>query len=370
MDRYRIDAHKLAYHPGRVEKLLEAGTDWDKYRDLKPIYAEISTSGACNHRCTFCSVDYIGYKSIFLDRETLNNFFTSSKEIGLKSVMFAGDGEPLLNKEIIGIVNDAAKNNIKTAFTTNGVYLQNEFVDKALHNVSWVKISINAGTPEVYEKIHRTNKGDFEKVWKNVRHAISYQTHSLNSNSSTTIGAQTLLLPSNVLTLRELAKRCRDTGLAYLVLKPYVHNVYMEQEGYRDIDYTCKIYEETIDNLQSEFNCESFEVVARKNALLKLSTGESRYNTCWSTPALWFYISGNGDVYACGAHVGNENFLLGNIKNQSMKEIWKSDNRKNCLTFVQEKLDLDSCRRTCRMDEVNKYLWDLKDGRVDHVDFI
>ena len=57
---FSIDTHKLAYHPDRVAQIVEAGSDWSKHINVRPIYAEISTSGACNHRCTFCSVDYIG----------------------------------------------------------------------------------------------------------------------------------------------------------------------------------------------------------------------------------------------------------------------------------------------------------------------
>ena len=156
MDKYLIDGHKLIYHPDRVAELVEAGNDWSKHKKLKPIYAEISSSGACNHRCTFCSVDYIGYKSVFINRQTLINFFRSASSIGLKSVMFAGDGEPLLNPEIIDIVRDAHDYRIDMSFTTNGVYLKEGFIEEAMHLVSWIKVSMNAGDSASYEKIHRT----------------------------------------------------------------------------------------------------------------------------------------------------------------------------------------------------------------------
>ena len=79
MDKFLIDSHKLIYHPERVAALAEAGKDWSKHKSLKPLYAEISTSGACNHRCTFCSVDYIGYKSVFINRQILKEFFISGE---------------------------------------------------------------------------------------------------------------------------------------------------------------------------------------------------------------------------------------------------------------------------------------------------
>ena len=130
MDEFLIDSHKLIYHPKRVSDLIDSIGDWDKYKNLKPIYAEISTSGACNHRCTFCSVDYIGYKSRFLSREVLSRFFQNASNIGLKSVMFAGDGEPMLHKDICDIVIDANKHDIDVSFTTNGVHITDKFIKK------------------------------------------------------------------------------------------------------------------------------------------------------------------------------------------------------------------------------------------------
>ena len=62
-DKYRIDGHKISYHPQEVAKLLDAKDDPNKLIDIYPIYVEVSPVGACNHRCTFCAVDYIGYQA-------------------------------------------------------------------------------------------------------------------------------------------------------------------------------------------------------------------------------------------------------------------------------------------------------------------
>lgn len=371
MDRYLIDSHKLMYHPSRVAELVDAKADWEKHKNLKPIYAEISSSGACNHRCTFCSVDYIGYKPIFLERETLRSFFESAREIGLKSVMFAGDGEPLLNKDIIGIVEDANTYGIDTSFTTNGVHLTEEFCDSSLDKVSWIKVSMNAGSGAVYKSVHRTSEKDFLKVWKGLEYAVNVrEKNTANKRRRTALGVQSLILPENLGSLDELAARAEGCGLDYLVLKPYVHNVYMEQEGYQGIDYTIKEYNETIQQLKNKYDAAKFKVIARTNALNKLVGNTERYEKCWSTPALWFYISGDGSVYSCGAHVGKEEFYLGNIKEQAIRDIWSSERRKSCLEFVQNELDLSVCRRTCRMDEANAYLSNLIGGDVEHVNFI
>jgi len=367
-DRFRIDSHKLTYHPGRVQAILDAGDDWERYRDLEPIYAEISTAGSCNHRCTFCSVDYLGYKRVFLRREVMQRFFESAKNLGLKAVMFAGDGEPMLNPDIIEIVGDAHDNGIETSFTTNAVPMKQKFIEGALRKVSWIKVSMNAGNAEAYAAIHQTAEKDFERVWANLEMAVEYRQ---DNGVSTALGVQSLILPDNLETLDELVSRAESTGLDYVVLKPYVHNVYMVQKGYSHLDYTAKQYLETVQDLQQRYDGDEFHVVARMNALGKLIVkDEESYSTCLSTPSLWFYVSGTGEVYACGAHVGNPNFLLGNIYDDPIESIWKSEERKSCWGYVKEDLDLSICRNNCRMDEANRYLDQLVETPVLHKNFI
>ncbi|MDR0882739.1 MAG: radical SAM protein, partial [Candidatus Adiutrix sp.] len=93
VDQYRIDGHKLHLHPRRV-------ADWLEGREIAPIYMEISPSGACNHRCSFCGLDFMGYKPRFLSADILCERLREMGEAGLKSVMFAGEGEPFLHREM------------------------------------------------------------------------------------------------------------------------------------------------------------------------------------------------------------------------------------------------------------------------------
>ena len=54
-DKIRMDSHKLIFHPERI-------CAWLNGEKIYPIEVEIAPSGACNHRCVFCALDYIGYK--------------------------------------------------------------------------------------------------------------------------------------------------------------------------------------------------------------------------------------------------------------------------------------------------------------------
>jgi len=96
-DRFKIDSHKLNYHIRRV-------ADWLDKKFIYPVYREISPSGACNHRCFFCSMDFMEYRKDFLDTDILEKRITELAGLGLKSIMFAGEGEPFLYKDLPTII--------------------------------------------------------------------------------------------------------------------------------------------------------------------------------------------------------------------------------------------------------------------------
>ena len=91
-DRYKIDGHKLMYHPERVAQWNLAGDDWEKAKKIYPIYMELSPFGGCNHRCSFCALDFVGYKPTKLNTERLSRIIPELSSLGLKSIMLGEKG--------------------------------------------------------------------------------------------------------------------------------------------------------------------------------------------------------------------------------------------------------------------------------------
>jgi radical SAM protein with 4Fe4S-binding SPASM domain len=365
-DRYAIDSHKLIYHPQRVAQFLDAGDDWEKIKNIYPLYVEISPVGACNHRCTFCAVDYIGYKPARLSLEAIERTLAEMGQQGVKSVMFAGEGEPMLHTEIDSMVVAAAAAGIDTAMTTNASVLSDAFVERALPLMSWIKASVNAGTAETYARIHQTKEREFDHVVRNLKRMVEVRR---NGGYPCVLGAQILLLPENAAEVATLARICRDEiGLDYLVVKPYSQHAFSTTRLYQHLGY--QDYAELRSQLEV-LNTERFSVVYRENTMKKHDDGNAlRYSRCLATPAFWAYIMSTGAVYGCSAYLLDPRFDYGNINESSFRDIWEGELRRKNFHYVRKELDIQECRLNCRMDEVNRYLDRLVKQDVQHVNFI
>lgn len=341
-DAYRLDSQKLQFHPKRVAQLLDGMDDWSKAKEIYPIYLEVSPTGICQHRCLMCSVDYIGYKSDFLDPVKFDDLAHEMSFLGVKSISFAGNGEPLVHPKINNMVESCLTAGLDVAFTTNGVLLNKLHpIDK----IKWIKVSLNAGTRENYAKVHRTKPEDFDRVLANLADAVQRK-------GDCVIGAQMVLLPENqheVETLRQIGK---DIGLDYVVIKPFTQSIKSFKPQYADI----------IDAPEAHDN-----LIVRESAF---ATHEIPYKKCHATPYIWAFLMENGDLYSCSAnHLLDDKFILGNVNKQTFREIWHSDRRKANWEYVRNELDITECRVNCRMHQSNLYLEDLING-VPHSNYI
>jgi cyclic pyranopterin phosphate synthase len=355
-DVFGIDSHKLNYHLSRVN-------DWLERKEVYPIYLEIAPAGACNHRCTFCAVDYIGYKTVFLDPDIIKSRLSEMGRLGVKSIMYAGEGEPLLHKKLPEIIRHTKDSGIDVSITTNAVPLTKSWALEAMGSITWIKTSINAGTPETYAQIHQTKPEDFNKVVSNLETAVKIRNQK---NWDCTLGSQMVLLPENEKEALLLAKTMKTVGCDYLVIKPYSQHNSSITRTYEGVDYSESTYLK--DDLAA-LNDDHFSVVFRENTLNKLFEKDHYYDKCGATPYFWGYIMADGSLYGCSAYLLDERFCYGNINDHSFQEIWEGEKRRHNIEFVENELNIKDCRKNCRMDSANRYLWDLTHP-PEHVNFI
>ena len=351
-DNIRIDSHKLIFHPERVAK-------WKNGELIYPIEMEIGLSGACNHRCIFCAVDYMEYTPRILNTDILLKNLKILGEKGLKSIIYAGEGEPLVHKDASLIFNKTKEYGIDVALSTNGVLLTKELAKECLHSLSWARFSIAGATEATYQKIHQCKSGDLEKVLRNLSDAVEVKKMQ---NLKTTLGAQLLLLPDNKGEVVTLAKMMRKIGMDYFTVKPFSQHPKSKAKLQVDYSESQDIFKEL-----KQYETDDFKIYFRSKAIENLICDKT-YDKCRGLNFMT-YMDSAGDVFPCIVFMGNDDFVYGNIYKEDFSRLWESKRAETIRTGFDKNFIKKNCRKTCRLDEINKYLHELE-NQNSHVNFI
>lgn len=348
-----FDKHKLIYHPKEVAKFLNGEI-------FAPIYVEIGSTNCCNHHCVFCALDYLNLSKKFVDKNVLISTLKNMAEFGVKSVMFAGEGEPLLHPEISEIINDARNFGIDVAVTTNGVLMTPSLADKSLKNLTWIKFSVDAGTKETYAKIHGTKEEDFDILIDNIKYCIEIRN---KQNLDTTIGTQILIIDNSISDVEKMIILFSKINPDYLVLKPYSQH----PDSVNKQTFNWNKHDTELKELAMKYSRADFQVIYREMAFSKVEN-EADFDVCYGVN-FFALIDALGNIIPCNLFYQKPDFYYGNINENTFEEIWKSQKRQNVLKKLKE-MGCKNCRKGCRLTFINKYLDELVEKKIKHVNFI
>lgn len=370
-----IENPKVIYHPEWLRRYRQ-----DPF-SVPPEYLEYSLDGRCNHRCTFCAPEILGYPNRQLDEQvvirTLQEFKQMKKEdpnrLGVGAIQYAGEGEPTLHKGLAHIVKATREADIDVGLLTNGTGLTEKLAREMLPFINgYLQASINAGTAESYSKIHRAPINHWDLIWRNldgavkIKHELGATECDMGANMTvlvkTTIDHQrgNAVVPANWQEMELLIQKARDCGLNYVSFKPYSQHMYSQETAklYGDMSYKNLMNEivTTGEALMAKYNSDDFEVIFRFTRFEEYEQEDRGYCTCRVTPTLWSYIQSDGAWISCSAYWTDSRFILGNINTQTVREIWYGQRRLEHLKFVLNDLDISECRKTCHPDKENRYL--------------
>lgn len=351
-DKYNLDSHKFHYHAGAIYDFLQG-------KEAKPIYVEISPTGLCNHRCVFCHYNHLGHKGVFPEGR-MASLLDELKALHVKSIVFAGIGEPTLHKETMHALLKAKAMGFDVAMSTNGALLKEDDFEHLAKTLTWIRFSFNASNADAYATIHQTKSTDFELVLSNISKLVE---EKRRCGSHITIGMQYILMPHNIDGIEALAQRVKSLGVDYLVIKhfyPHKDNAFKTHSDFPPTSLMKELFD-----MSCLLSDDSFSFIVRSPDVL-IETRE--YNQCYGLPYV-IYIREDGNVYSCFAYQDDKKMVLGNIFQHSMVEIWNGQPKKNAIDYINNCIDKKICQPNCRHHQINTYLWALKNPNP-HINFI
>jgi radical SAM protein with 4Fe4S-binding SPASM domain len=352
MNNNLLDGHKINYHPLEVADMFRGKLQ-------APIYVEISPTGICNHKCLFCHYNYLGHEGKFKKGKMLE-LVKELASMGVKSIVFAGNGEPTLHVDTIEAIQLAKSLGVDVALSTNGALLKEKDFEILATCLTWIRFSFNAGDEKNYAHVHQTKDDDWFKVIENIK---KLKATKEKLQSSITIGTQFVLIPENKDFALQHAKMLKNLGVDYFSVKHFYNH------SHNEFTLTENISSSFIKELSDEaekLSDEKFSFIVRSTENL---TSQRAYTQCYGLEFILF-IDENGDVFSCFSHQYDKKTVMGNIFEKSFTEIWNSLQKKESLEYINGCIDKNSCQPNCRHHQINNYLWDVKHPSNEHINFI
>ena len=302
----------------------------------------IEISNICNANCSFCAYRFQERDKVVIPWEVLKKSIDEFSDAGGGSVNFTPTvGDPLVDKKLLEKIKYASSfKNINTVFLyTNGILLHRFGYDEILDSgLTRLAISTFIGSREGYKKYYGKDK--YDQVMRNIE---------------------------------QIAIRNRDKG--YPVLITLHLRVSQEQDEWRETRIFKSIVgligEQNIDYLNeydswsSKINQDDLPKGCEINKALPLEV--KKKSPCFELYRR-VHVLADGNVGACVCTDLNAEINIGNVNNQSLKEIWKGKRLKEYRKKWVEGDLPDVCVNCTRYMPVDEFIENSRRRIV--IDFI
>lgn len=315
--------------------------DFSKFYET-PFYVYISLSNMCNANCIFCDVRTNKKKKCDID---IFNLIDQLSSLGTKYIHFTGGGEPFINDDILKYMDYCTNKDMKIIFISNGYNIDEQKIKQmSKFNIKGVFFSIDSFNSKIHDEL-RGLKGLWNKATDNINMIKKYI-----PNAKITLNH--VLNKENIDDFDKFIKLREKYNFDYInpiIIKDY-DKLFFDDNQIKKYNENLEKYYQLAKDLNVEFLCNDIDFF-KKN----ISSLGDRSNNCdlrCVYPSFCAFIDApTGYVYPCDCSIHRDRniYKIGELKNESMKEIWNGEKRK----ILKKKL-LNSelnCKTKC--DEAN-----------------
>lgn len=304
-----------------------------------PFSLHVFPSYFCNFRCKYClhslSEDVLtkkGFKRQFMDFDTYKKAIDDCKAFDkkLKAIIFAGHGEPLMHPEISKMVAYVKEQNIanRVEIVTNGSLLTNNLSDDLIAaGLDRLRISVQGINGQAYENT-MGKPFDFDKFIEQLKY---FFIHKKNT---------------------EIYCKIIDVAMKSPEEEATFHKIFSEVSDETAIEYEIPFVQE-IDNtaLKNSFECS------------KQGNKATTAKVC-AMPFYMMVLTPNGDIVPCCST--DIPIVMGNIKEESLKEIWDSARWKGfCRVHLLKNRDKHFICSKCSVPQFGMQMGDYLDDQAE-----
>lgn len=274
----------------------------------------------CNLACSMCQRTYWNRKSRDMRIDDFKYIYDSFPKIDL--IKIQGVGEPLLNKDLFRMIRYSKMHGSHVTTYTNGslLHLQDNAAKLLDSGIDLIKISIDGGSKETYEKIRV--KGDYDRLVAN----IAMISNLRNGRTFPQIELWTVGLPQNLHELPKIVDICDMAGIETMHIQLILNTFDYKIDVSKTLeDLQLHNYPPAVAQLR-----QAIEYAKKKSVQLNLfaANAYSLKNPC-PRPFHSLFVSVEGYIVPCAVISDPRAIHLGNIFEERLKDIWASKKFQN-----------------------------------------
>jgi len=339
MEKSPIALHrKIFYHPEKLGEFLNKGS-------TTPVSWELDPTNNCNHECIGCYAKGAGGRTNneFLRVGEAKSYIDQIHNLNSKAVVFTGGGDPMMNRSTPEIIEYSKSKGMDVGLITNGSFFNKKNSAIISDNCTWVRISLDSGSPELFNQIRRRPGKEFFDILDKMKLLVDDRDRR---GSTCTIGVGFLTSKQTIPDMVAFTKFCKEKKVDYVEFRPF-HGDFTIPDH---IEECLKMATDKFKVHYSKFKYDS----------------EYKKKYCKCHAQTFSGVINVHKVYVCCHFRGVDKYELGDLRENTLEEIWNSDRRKNIIDKIDFKLD---CIALCKLDLVNRTLDSLK-SKPEHLNFI
>lgn len=346
--RYNVyNVSKIAFHKDKIKSL-------SKGEVTAPICVRIKPTNKCDHQCFYCAyilgndcpVSETFNPKDEIPRDKMLEIIRDFKEMGVKSIVFSGGGEPLIYPYIVEVFKKIIEYGIDFGVITNGQKLRGEKAE-LLKNAKWVRISSGEINPKTFAETRKRPETWFYELQENIKNFAKIK------GPNCELGINFVVQAKNANQVYESAKYFKSIGVNHVKFTP----VYRQSDF---LEYHKPIKQLVIDQIErarKELEDDNFFIYDTYKSDFESGGLEKRnYPKCY-TMQIIPVIGADSVVYFCHDKAYMKSGILGSIKNRSFKDLWFSKEAKRIFDNFDHK---KGCKHHCTYDFKNILVENLK----------
>lgn len=238
--------------------------------NLAPISINLDLLTACNFKCPHCIDGDIINTGKMLDIKYVKTLIKDWSKKGLKSVILIGGGEPTLYPYFEEAVRFLKSLRLQVGVVSNGTKLEKiENISHLLGPKDWVRLSLDAGKDETFQKIHCPRiKIKLEEILAGIKKIRRKNPKLQLGFSFLIIGDKKFVnkipLADNIKEISLAAELAKEAGFNYISLKPFI-----DPEGARKTSISPQNLKEIKKEIKKarKFESKNFKVIESINLL-------------------------------------------------------------------------------------------------------